>query len=427
MMKSPYKTEQILGMEYYLTDSSGVGGILRKEPSDFIVNEIFADIKLTGGPHLICELKKTNWELQRAAKEISKRLGISYKRISWGGTKDKRAVSTQLISVYGVKPEDIEKVHLKDIELKPLGFARMQMSLGDLKGNEFEIKISDCQESSESQLQKALDELKSKASEGLPNYYGIQRFGTQRPVSHLVGIAMLKGDYKDAVMKYAGYPCEDENEMTKAAREAFDKNEDPKEALSLMPEQMHYERSILHHLVEKPNDYKGALAVIPPKLLSMFVSAFQSYLFNRVLSLRIENRAGDIFEPEIGDRLVFLDGREEVVDERNIATAKIHTRRGKCSVGIFMPGSENFTRYGYMDEYASDIMNELGITAEGYANISELVGARFTGAVRPAGLQTEISGIISEKSMALKFTLPPGHYATTVCREIMKADPKNMA
>ena len=150
MMKSPYKTEQILGMEYYLTDSSGVGGILRKEPSDFIVNEIFADIKLTGGPHLICELKKTNWELQRAAKEISKRLGISYKRISWGGTKDKRAVSTQLISVYGVKPEDIEKVHLKDIELKPLGFARMQMSLGDLKGNEFEIKISDCQESSES-------------------------------------------------------------------------------------------------------------------------------------------------------------------------------------------------------------------------------------------------------------------------------------
>ncbi|MDD4126995.1 MAG: tRNA pseudouridine(13) synthase TruD [Methanomicrobium sp.] len=424
MMKSPYKTEQILGMEYYLTDSSGTGGVLRKDPSDFAVNEIFADIKLTGGPQLICELKKTNWELMRAVNEISKKLGISSKRISWGGTKDKRAVTTQLISIYGVKPEDIKRVHLKDIEIKPLGLARTQMSLGDLKGNEFEIKISDC---TGDNLSSALEECKAKAAEGLPNYYGIQRFGTLRPISHLVGIAMLKGDYKDAVMKYAGFPCDDEREETKNARKVFDETENPKEALDLMPLNMHYERSLLHHLIEKPDDYEGALSAIPPKLLSMFVSAFQSYLFNRILSMRIENTGGNILEPEIGDRLIFSDGKEDIVNERNINIAKIHAKRGKCSVGIYMPGSEDFKQRGYMDAYASEIMNELEITKTGYTNVSNLVGSRFTGALRPAGLKTEISGFVSENNITLKFTLPPGHYATTVCREIMKTDPKNMA
>ncbi|MDD3406550.1 MAG: tRNA pseudouridine(13) synthase TruD [Methanomicrobium sp.] len=424
MIKSPYETEQLLGMEYYLTDSLGTGGILRKTPEDFIVREIFADIKLTGGPHLICELEKTNWELQRAVKEIANRLGISHKRISWGGTKDKRARTTQLISVYGVKPEDIEKIQLKDINLKPLGFARMQMSLGDLKGNEFRIKISGCTGES---LLSSLDECINCASKGLPNYFGIQRFGTFRPVSHLVGIAMLKGDYKDAVMKYAGFPCDDENEQTKLARTVFEETQDPRLALELMPVNMHYERSLLHHLIEKPGDYEGALSNIPPKLLSMFVSAFQSYLFNRILSLRIKNSGGDISGPEIGDRLIFPNGREEIVDEKNLATAKIHTGRGRCQVGIYMPGSEDFEKRGYMDEYAQKIMDDMGVFKEGYSDISKLVGSRFTGASRPAVLRTDIKGSVTGDEISLEFTLPPGHYATTVCREIMKADPKNMA
>ncbi|MBP5083869.1 MAG: tRNA pseudouridine(13) synthase TruD, partial [Methanomicrobium sp.] len=73
-MKSPYGTEQLLGMEYYLTKSAVTGGILRKTPEDFAVEEVYSDIKRTGGPHLICELEKTNWELMRALKEISKTL-----------------------------------------------------------------------------------------------------------------------------------------------------------------------------------------------------------------------------------------------------------------------------------------------------------------------------------------------------------------
>ncbi|WOF16493.1 tRNA pseudouridine(13) synthase TruD [Methanoplanus sp. FWC-SCC4] len=422
MMKSPYKNEQILGMEYYITDTPGTGGHLRETPEDFRVGELFRDVKLTGGPHLICELEKTNWELQRAVKEITKRLGISHKRIGWGGTKDKRAVTTQLISIYGIKAEDLEDFHLKDINLKPLGYANSQLSLGDLEGNNFDIWIRDCDGPD---IAGNLESCVKTAQTGLPNYYGIQRFGVTRPVSHLVGIEMLKGNYKEAVFRYVGFPCDDEHEETKTARQAFEDNQDPKETLSLMPVYLRYERAMLHHLVEQPEDYKGALMVIPPKLLSMFVSAYQSYLFNRVLSKRIEN-SDNISEPETGDRLIFPDGKEDIVTEKNIRTAKVHMKRGRCSLSIYMPGSEDYEIIGEMDRYAKEIMEETGITKKGFSEVTELVGARFKGASRAISMRTEIDYKISENNINLKFTLPPGHYATTVCREIMKADPKNM-
>ena len=430
--KSPYETEQLLGMEYYLTKSAGTGGVLRKAPEDFAVDELYSDIKLTGGPHLICELEKTNWELMRALKEISKALGVSYQRISFAGTKDKRAVTKQLISIYGIKEEDLDRVRIKDIKLRALGYARTQLSLGDLKGNRFGINVNDC---TGDDLQGALDGCIAAAKTGLPNYYGIQRFGTIRPISHIVGIALLKGDCKDACMKYAGYPFDGEAEEVKAARALFDRTGDAAEALELMPVQMHYERSILQHLVEKPEDYKGAIETIPPKLLSMFVSAVQSYIFNRVLSGRIRDSDGDPFSPQIGDRLLFADGREDIVSAGNINAAKIHVKRGRCRTAIYMPGSEDFEPQTQTEQYTADLMAECGITKESYAAVSKLVGSRFAGASRAMCLTADIAGTVnpcgsgtgSGASVRLEFTLPPGHYATTVCRELMKTDPRDMA
>ncbi len=429
LIKSPYEIEQLLGMEYYMTKSPGTLGILRKTPEDFAVDELYSDIKLTGGPHLICELEKTNWELMRALKEISKTLGISYQRISFAGTKDKRAVTKQLISIYGIKEEDLSRVQIKDINLRALGYARAQLSLGDLKGNRFRINVSDC---TGDDLSGALDECIAAAKTGLPNFYGIQRFGTIRPISHIVGLALLKGDCKDACMKYAGYPFDAEAEEVKAAREVFERTGDAAEALELMPVQMHYERSILHHLVEKPGDYKGAIETIPPKLLSMFVSAVQSYIFNKVLSMRIKETDGDPFSPQIGDRLIFADGREDVVNASNINTARIHIRRGKCQTAIYMPGSDVFEPQSETEQYTADLMAKYGVTKEAYAEVSKLVGSRFSGASRAIGLTTEIDGALStnennENSIRLEFSLPPGHYATTVCRELMKTEPRYMS
>jgi tRNA pseudouridine13 synthase len=157
----------------------------------------------------------------------------------------------------------------------------------------------------------------------------------------------------------------------------------------------------------------------------MFVSAFQSYLFNEALSERI-TQGYSLTEPRSGDRLLFLNKKEDVVNSRNIKTALQHISRGRCSIAIFMPGKERFPPVSESDHYIAGLMDKRGIGAEQFRQASAFVKTRFDGALRPIALRTEIHSSTEDTRVRLQFTLPPGHYATTVAREFMKADPLQM-
>ncbi|NLA30256.1 MAG: tRNA pseudouridine(13) synthase TruD [Methanomicrobiales archaeon] len=420
MMPTPYPLEEELGMRYYASDTPGIGGRLRSSPEDFIVEEIplpFSEVD--DGPYLICRLKKTNWELQRAVREIAKQLGISHRRIAWAGTKDKNAVTTQFISIYGLVPEAVGQVRLRDISLEVVGRSHQPLTLGGLAGNRFDIAIRDC---IREDLAARVQEVTVAAAAGIPNYYGLQRFGVVRPITHTVGEEILKGDYEAAVVAYIGRAFPLETEAAQAARTHFAETRNARAALAALPVQMTYERAMANHLVANPGDYAGALRALPPKLLSLLVSAFQSYLFNRALSRRID--AGmSLVRPEVGDRLLFQDGREDIVTARNMKAAEIHIRRGRCRIALFIPGSGAVTSSGRMDEIMQELMQEAGIDAGNFERASRFVDMRFDGVSRPITLSTGIRAEVMDESVRLSFTLPPGHYATTVCREYMKADP----
>ena len=422
MMPSPHPLEVDLGMRYYASDDPGIGGRLRASPADFAVEELPLPIADPDGPYLICRLIKTNWELQRAVKEIAKRLGISHRRIAWAGTKDKNAVTTQFISIYDVPPEAVEQVHLADITLEVVGRSQHSLSLGSLAGNRFDIAIRDCIEDGLAARVQAATEV---ASAGIPNYYGLQRFGVVRPVTHLVGEKILKGDYEGAVTIYIGRAYPRESEEAQRARTHFTETHDARAALADLPIRMTYERAMANHLVANPGDYAGALGALPPKLLSLLVSAYQSYLFNRALSSRID--AGmSLTDPEVGDRLLFLDGREDIVSARNRQAALMQIRRARCRIALFIPGSEPIVSHGPMDEMMQELMTESGIDAGDFKRASRFVKTAFAGVLRPISLSADVEADVSGADVRLRFTLPPGHYATTVCREYMKADPYMM-
>ena len=419
MMPSPYPLEVDLGMRYYASVAPGIGGRLRASPTDFVVEELPLPISDPEGPYLICRLTKTNWELQRAVKEIAKRLGISHRRIAWAGTKDKNAVTAQFISIYGVPPEAVEQVHLADITLEVVGRSQHSLALGSLAGNRFDIVIRDCIEEGLAERVQAATEV---ASAGIPNYYGLQRFGVVRPVTHLVGERILKGDYEGAVTTYIGRAYPREPEEVQRARTHFAGTHDARAALADLPVRMTYERAMANHLVANPGDYAGALRALPPKLLSLLVSAYQSYLFNRALSSRID--AGmSLTEPEVGDRLLFSGGREDVVSARNRQAALVQARRGRCRIALFIPGSGPVASHGPMDEIMQGLLIESGIDAGDFERASRFVKTAFSGVSRPISLSADVEADVSVADVRLKFTLPPGHYATTVCREYMKADP----
>jgi len=423
MKKSTFPLEIDLGMRYYASDAEGICGRLRSVPEDFKVDEIPLEGKGgTAGPFLICRLTKTNWELQHAVKEIAKRLGISHRRIGWAGTKDRNAITRQWISIYNVTAEQVAEVSLKDISLEILGQSNEALALGSLQGNRFEIVIRDIDSS---EIQARVAEISSTVAEGVPNYFGLQRFGAIRPVTHRVGEWILKGDYEQAVMTYIGMEFPGEPEHMRVIRSAFRETKDPGACLHALPVQMNYERAMLHHLYTHPGDYAGALQELPPKLLSMFVSAFQSYLFNCSLSRRFDD-GNTLAEPLPGDKLVFANGRTDTATESNLTAVGLHIGRGRCSIALFMPGKEQAGSASPVDPVTEALLADAHITPDDFGRAAAFVHTKFDGAYRPIALKTEIESAIVGTSLQLKFTLPPGHYATTVCREFMKTDPVKM-
>lgn len=421
MRQSTYPLERELGMRYYASDEDGIGGRLRAEPADFRVDEIpLGDKGGTAGPFLICTLTKTNWELQHAVKEIARRLGISHRRIGWAGTKDRNAITTQWISLYNVTAEQVNAVRLKDIVLTPVRQANEALALGDLLGNRFDLVIRDA---GPDRLAARVQEITQAMGSGVPNYFGLQRFGAIRPVTHTVGEKILRGDYEQAVMTYIGLPFPYENERVQETRRAFLADHDPGPPLRNLPVQMNYERAMLQHLHNRPGDYAGALQELPPKLLSMFISAFQSYLFNCALSQRFDD-GHTLAGPVPGDHLIFANGRTDIVTAANITAASLHIARGRCSIALFMPGrgpSDGSTAPA--SPVMASLLGEHHITPEDFSRASRFVDTKFEGAYRPISLRADISATVEESDVRLRFTLPPGHYATTVCREYMKADP----
>ncbi|ACL17394.1 tRNA pseudouridine(13) synthase TruD [Methanosphaerula palustris] len=421
MKRSDYPLEQALGMCWYASSTEGVGGRLRTTAEDFVVEEV-PDLPGGEGPFLLCTLTKRNWELQRAVKEIASSLGISHKRIGWAGTKDKHAVTTQTISLYGVTPEEIASVSLGDLSLTVIGSANGGLSLGSLIENRFTVVIRDC---IAEDLDQRVQEVTQVCSQGIPNYYGVQRFGVIRPITHIAGEYLIQGDYAGAVGAYVGKSSPDEDPVVAAARDEYLETRDPQLALHHLPVHLRYERAMLHHLTNHPDDYLGALQALPPKLLSMLVSAFQSYLFNMVLSARLEAEL-TLMDPIPGDRLHFTNGRIDIATEANLATATMHIRRGRCRIGLFVPGAEPFTPQGRMDQMMEDLLKEHQIDRVSFKQAETVVKTRFSGASRPIALTATVDAVVEENDLTLRFPLPPGHYATTVCREYMKSDPLMM-
>jgi len=181
---------------------------------------------------------------------------------------------------------------------------------------------------------------------------------------------------------------------------------------------------MLSYLNANPGDYAGALQQLPPKLLSIFVSAFQSYLFNCAISKRLSD-GHTLTDPVPGDRLIFANGRTDAVTAANMPAVTLHLARGRCNIALFMPGKDE-TDATTVNDAIRDILEEMQITADDFRKASVFVRTKFDGAWRPIALKTAIEASVEETNVRLKFTLPPGHYATTVCREYMKADPLRM-
>ncbi len=261
---------------------------IKQVPEDFVVREIFKK-KVSKdeerGFYVWFTLKKTNWDIFRALKLLSRKLGVSIKRFGYAGVKDKRAITYQRISVWNVPTERLKEIRIKDLELSDFEKKKERINLGDLRANSFEIVIRDIDSNERERAEKNLEILKKN---GFINYFGEQRFGI-RNNTHLVGKEILKNRLKEAVWTYLIHEG-DENEGARKFRENLRKTKDFKLGLKECPWNLKNEIVLMNHLAKKPNDYAGALREIPKKFRRMFVHAYQSYLWNEIAKSSKESK-----------------------------------------------------------------------------------------------------------------------------------------
>jgi len=419
--------EEEIGISVYWTkEVPGIGGRLKTVPEDFVVEELsLFPPESPEGELSAAVVRHKNWEMNRLVRRLSTNLRISRNSISFAGTKDKRSVATQLMT-FRVPLEALATVQIPDVEFLYMYRTNTPIRLGNLLGNRFRILIRQVSLEDKQARMSAVDE-SLRALGGFPNFFGIQRFGITRPVTHLIGRAMIRGDFEQAVMLYLAYETEYESPEFQKARKFISETRDFKTGHSMLPKEMIFERMLLRHLSRKPDDFAGALRMLPRNLVMMFVHAYQSYLFNRILSKRIEKGLpldsaieGDIVLPL--DKHGLPDHRRYIrVTSDNIRMVNEQIRAGKGFVSGSLFGSNPVIAEGEMGEIEHEIIALEKLESEDFV-IPDVIEASSRGMRRE--LLARISGFdrsSTEIGELFTFELNKGCYATSLLREYMKA------
>ena len=271
--------------------------ILKQTPEDFIVEEIIDETKLNekseNKDYYYFKLKKRDYAQLKALEEVANSFNVSRKNVHFAGTKDKNAITTQIISIYGVKEFNLQNNidffnSKKDLEIEFIGKFNGRINLGDNLGNKFTITLRDL---SKEEITLAKEKISLVSTDGVLNYFDSQRFGYAN-TSHITGEFVLKNDLKSAVYtiltSLPPNPSLMLEKFVKFIRKNWEKiSSDDKEiiaeAIELVPNEFRDARPILNHLIKYKNDYPGAFRTLHKKLRTLYVSAYQSYLFNETI------------------------------------------------------------------------------------------------------------------------------------------------
>lgn len=222
--------ESFVGMKIH--SSPVIRGTIKAFPSDFIVSEITPNEEtlninlqenkgVTPAENLfnskkikytVFDLNKKREDTILAAQKISRALNIPLNDITWAGLKDNRAVTVQRMCIKGNHITELGNLNFQRIFIKNIKALKRSIKTGNLWGNNFKIIIRDISIIDSEAISgkninrkiKSILESKSKniKEKGFPNFFGLQRFGTYRPNSHLIGKHMFLQNFKEAVEEF---------------------------------------------------------------------------------------------------------------------------------------------------------------------------------------------------------------------------------
>ena len=388
------KIDSEIGISSYTTNFPGCGGVIRKQKEDFHVSEL---IKEKSSSKICSEYGFAVYKLQKhgidtthALDEIFKKYGIRLKSL---GLKDASAVTEQFVFT-AYKTDEHFEVNREKYNLTKVGFTDKLLSKKDMIGNHFRIKI----EGASNELEKFSE------FDKILNFYGYQRFGSRRPVTHLIGRSIIQKNFASAVDLLLSFTSEYDSDENTKLRQLMSDSSKYTEAIKIIPRGMDLEKITLKEMIEH-NDPVRALRALPLSIRRFFVQAYQSYIFNHTLSNSFD--AGEeLFSPQSNDVCYNKNGE-----------------LGKFENDPLQRLSIPFVGYSYYKKtrfhhYIEKILHDEEITHKDFFS-KDIQEISNEGGFRNSSIKCDNYSIDDN---TVSFSLSRGSFATIVLREIIKPE-----
>ncbi|XP_030630384.1 pseudouridylate synthase 7 homolog isoform X1 [Chanos chanos] len=385
-------------------------------------------------------LYKENKDTMDAINVLSKFLRVRPNVFSYMGTKDKRAITVQEIAVLKISAERISHLNkcLMNFKLGNFSYKKHPLKLGELQGNHFTVVLRNIS-GTEEQVEQAMTSLRDT---GFINYYGMQRFGTTAVPTHQVGRAILQNNWNEVIdLILKPRPGAEKGYLVRC-REEWAQSQDPEAALKKLPVKRCVEGQLLRGLSKYgKKNIITAFGLIPRNNRLMYIHSYQSYVWNTMVSRRVEVFGLKAVE---GD-LVLRGGTAHVLSSDEVENHSIH------DVVMPLPGYDviyptHEIGKGYRGMLSADNLDidNMRHKVRDYS----LAGAYRRILIRPQDVSwelihyddprvplvhTDVEKLEGKpapvylkegkyRALRMEFSLPPSTYATMAIREVLKMD-----
>ncbi len=381
MKQTIFENEKSIGLEFYSSDTKGIGGIIKKDKNDFKVIEDSDVERDEKGEHLCIVVEKEDLTTENFIAILRGYLHLDSRFIGYAGNKDKNANTVQKISIpysdeISKKTDELSLIDKFTDNNKNTGNDKFtgkfkitekfrikrKIRLGYLNGNFFEIYVRNCNNAQAETTERSNKILTEISNAGVPNYFGVQRFGANYD-THIYGRHLVLREYENLL------------EMLK-------------------------KDNLFGRMIKDTNDPMRAVRSLPYFFLDIFIAGYQSYLFNKILSEKMKNFGLSRIECD------YVNSKQDVV--------------------LPIIGYKSKFPTGETGEIINKVMEKEGITKEIFKHEIKFLSRK--GDLRKINLNFknfgyEVTGSkeASEKSDVLfKFWLEKGNYATVLMREFCK-------